>query len=146
MADLSISQIFQETIAEHERGVVNGVQNSLNSVMDIAKNILVIILPDPRTFGILIIISWLAVFIGYCFYCYFCRRVRGHLLPFHNQLKFFISKGQSSTALDVQIAQPAPQLEQSPIAVVDTSNLDRHDQPVDSSSTKPQFQDKEAQG
>uniref|UniRef100_A0A914V179 Solute carrier family 40 member n=1 Tax=Plectus sambesii TaxID=2011161 RepID=A0A914V179_9BILA len=59
MADLAISQIMQESIAEHERGVVNGVQSSVNQLMSMIKDLLVIALPDPRTFGLLIIASWI---------------------------------------------------------------------------------------
>lgn len=102
MADLAISQIFQETIAEEERGVVNGVQNSLNSVMDMAKSILVIILPNPRTFGILIVISWLSVVIGYVMYCRYSRRKRGHLLPFHKQFQACVSKDGQIAAVQAK--------------------------------------------
>uniref|UniRef100_A0A914WA28 Solute carrier family 40 member n=1 Tax=Plectus sambesii TaxID=2011161 RepID=A0A914WA28_9BILA len=65
MADLAISQTMQESIAEHERGVVNGVQSSMNQLMSMIKDLLVIALPDPRTFGLLIIASWISIFCGY---------------------------------------------------------------------------------
>uniref|UniRef100_A0A914VPH1 Solute carrier family 40 member n=1 Tax=Plectus sambesii TaxID=2011161 RepID=A0A914VPH1_9BILA len=68
MSDLAISQIMQETIAEHERGVVNGVQSSVNQLMSMIKDLLVIVLPDPRTFGLLIIASWISVFCAYVSY------------------------------------------------------------------------------
>ena len=87
MADLAISQIMQESIAEHERGVVNGVQSSVNQLMSMIKDLLVIALPDPRTFGLLIIASWISIFCGYVSYMVYARRVRGHILPFHRQIR-----------------------------------------------------------
>ena len=81
MADLTITQIIQENVAEKERGVIGGVQSSLNRFMDMLKFILVICLPYPETFGILIILSILFVFGGDCFYAYYSYKTRGHLLP-----------------------------------------------------------------
>uniref|UniRef100_A0A914VF87 Solute carrier family 40 member n=1 Tax=Plectus sambesii TaxID=2011161 RepID=A0A914VF87_9BILA len=83
MADLSITQIMQESIAEHERGVVNGVQSSANRLLSMIKDLLVIVLPDPRTFGLLIIISWLSILLGFLSYSVYSRRSRDHNLPIH---------------------------------------------------------------
>lgn len=76
MIDLTISQIMQESIEEDERGVVNGVQNSLNQLMSMIKDVGVIALPDIRTFGILIIISYMSVSSAFVFFCVYSRRVR----------------------------------------------------------------------
>ncbi|OQV16415.1 Solute carrier family 40 member 1 [Hypsibius exemplaris] len=81
MADLTITQLIQENISEKERGVIGGVQSSLNGFMDMLKFILVIFLPYPETFGILIIISFLFVIFGDGFYALYSYRTRGHLLP-----------------------------------------------------------------
>lgn len=54
LIDIGITQIMQENIPESQRGTVFGVQGS-----------------DVRTFGILIIISVLAVIIGFIFYLSF---------------------------------------------------------------------------
>ena len=62
MADLVVSQLFQENVPEHERGIVNGVQNSLNQLLDMTKFILVIILPKLHTFGFLILLSFTFIF------------------------------------------------------------------------------------
>ena len=61
MADLSISQIFQENVEESKRGVLGGVQTSLNSFFDLVKFVSVLFLPDSHTFGILIILSFVFV-------------------------------------------------------------------------------------
>ena len=58
IADLSISQIFQENVEEEKRGVIGGVQTSLNSFFDLVKFVIVLFLPDSHTFGILIILSF----------------------------------------------------------------------------------------
>ncbi|VDK34230.1 unnamed protein product, partial [Gongylonema pulchrum] len=71
MADLSITQIMQETVPEMQRNTVFGVQDSVSQFFSVLKDIVTLILPDPRTFGILIIMSVLFVFSGFlCFCCY----------------------------------------------------------------------------
>uniref|UniRef100_A0A915IY49 Solute carrier family 40 member n=1 Tax=Romanomermis culicivorax TaxID=13658 RepID=A0A915IY49_ROMCU len=74
MADLAITQIMQEQIIDNERGVINGVQHSLNQLLNMIKDILVILLPDPRTFGILIIISCFSVCSGFLSYLIFAGK------------------------------------------------------------------------
>lgn len=64
VADINVSQIFQENIVESQRGSVNGVQDSLNQGMNLIKFILVIILPNTDTFPYLVALSWLAVLLG----------------------------------------------------------------------------------
>merc|ERR1719167_1535605 len=57
IVDLTVNQLLQEKV-EEEGGVVNGVQESLNNSLDLAKCILVILLPAEETFGLLIIASF----------------------------------------------------------------------------------------
>ncbi|XP_070542962.1 solute carrier family 40 member 1-like [Ptychodera flava] len=83
MFDLTVTQLLQENVKETQRGVVNGVQNSLNSLMDMLHFVLVIIAPRPETFGILIILSISFVFMGALLYAVYCFKVRGHILPLH---------------------------------------------------------------
>lgn len=64
LLDLTVTQIMQQQIAEHERGVINGVQNSLNMGMDMLKSVLVILFPYPQQFGLLIILSFSSVLLG----------------------------------------------------------------------------------
>ena len=61
MADLVVTQLLQETVRERERGIVSGVQHSLNMLMDVLKFTLVIILPYIETFGYLIILSFIFI-------------------------------------------------------------------------------------
>jgi len=77
MADLSVVQIFQERIPEHQRGVLNGVQGSLNQTMNLIKFLIVIILPNSDTFAYLILASWLFVFMGWMFFVAYAWRNRG---------------------------------------------------------------------
>uniref|UniRef100_A0A8C1W7T8 Solute carrier family 40 member n=1 Tax=Cyprinus carpio TaxID=7962 RepID=A0A8C1W7T8_CYPCA len=73
--DLTVTQLLQETICESERGVVNGVQSSMNYLMDLLHFIMVISAPQPQHFGILVIISILFIFTGhtmYFLYMYMC--------------------------------------------------------------------------
>jgi hypothetical protein len=44
-------------VKEKERGLVSGVQNSLNQLMDMLKALMVILAPYPEEFGLLIVIS-----------------------------------------------------------------------------------------
>ena len=82
MADLTISQIFLETIVESERGIVLGVQTSLNQLMDMLKFGLVVVLPQPEIFGFLIMISYAFICIGWLLYARFTYKARGHLFHF----------------------------------------------------------------
>ncbi|CAK8674674.1 ferroportin-like [Clavelina lepadiformis] len=79
--DLTITQLIQENVVEKERGVFNGVQSSLNNFMDLLRYFLVLCLPLPSQFGILVVLSSLAVCVGYILYMAYSRRVRGHILP-----------------------------------------------------------------
>ena len=64
MADLVVTQLLQENVAECERGVVNGVQNSLNMLLDMLKFTLVIGVPHIEHFGFLVIASFLFICTG----------------------------------------------------------------------------------
>ena len=64
---------------QSQRGTVNGVQSSLNMIMDMIKFILVIAVPAPRHFGFLIIVSFLFVCGGGISYAIYSRKQRGHL-------------------------------------------------------------------
>uniref|UniRef100_A0A672LRS6 Solute carrier family 40 member n=1 Tax=Sinocyclocheilus grahami TaxID=75366 RepID=A0A672LRS6_SINGR len=72
--DLTVTQLLQETICESERGVVNGVQSSMNYLMDLLHFIMVISVPQPQHFGILVIISILFIFTGHTMYFLYARK------------------------------------------------------------------------
>ena len=63
--DLSVNQIIQESVPKDQRGIVGGVQNSLNQIFELIKFGLVIILPTMPKYGYLVIISFFAVFTGF---------------------------------------------------------------------------------
>ena len=71
MSDLTVTQLYQENVKEKERGIVNGVQNAMNGLIDTLKFALVIVIPYPQTFGLLIIASYTficsaaALFVGH---------------------------------------------------------------------------------
>uniref|UniRef100_A0A914D0S3 Solute carrier family 40 member n=1 Tax=Acrobeloides nanus TaxID=290746 RepID=A0A914D0S3_9BILA len=74
VADLAITQIMQESVAETERGTVFGVENSLCMFFSVGKDLLAIMLPDPKTFGLLILFSFGTVFGGFLQYIYYCLK------------------------------------------------------------------------
>jgi len=82
VADLTITQLFLEKVAVKERGIVNGVQSSLNKLMDVLKFVLVIAFPHIETFGYLIILSFTFICLGWLSYAIFLRRARGHFFHF----------------------------------------------------------------
>lgn len=81
MADLVVTQLMQESVVETERGTVNGVQNSLNMLMDMLKFALVIVLPQTEIFGIHILISFTFIVIAGISFTYHCWRVKINLCP-----------------------------------------------------------------
>ena len=64
ISDLSVTQIVQENVEENKRGVIGGIQNSLNSFLDMIKFCLVLILPEQEMFGFLVILSFIFVCSG----------------------------------------------------------------------------------
>ncbi|CAF0976078.1 unnamed protein product [Brachionus calyciflorus] len=68
LSDLVIHQIFQENIKESERGVVGGVQWSINTVFDLLKYISVIFFSDIHEYGYLVIMSVMAVSVSFVLY------------------------------------------------------------------------------
>ena len=79
MTDLVITQLFQENVPEQERGIVSGVQNSFNSIMDVIHFVMVTVAPKPEQFGVLILISVTMVAIGLAFYSRFAWNHRKRL-------------------------------------------------------------------
>ena len=88
LSDLAISQLFQEAVAEQERGIVAGMQSSFNSVLSLIMFFLVIALPKPEHFGLLALMSVCAVGIGGLLYASFAYKIRGHLFHFDKLRKF----------------------------------------------------------
>eukprot|EP00062_Callorhinchus_milii_P005967 gi/632945967/ref/XP_007888323.1/ PREDICTED: solute carrier family 40 member 1 [Callorhinchus milii] len=72
--DLTVTQLLQENVAESERGIVNGVQNSLNYLLDLMHFIMVILAPNPESFGLLVLISVSFVAMGHAMYFKFAYK------------------------------------------------------------------------
>ncbi|XP_041367653.1 solute carrier family 40 member 1-like isoform X2 [Gigantopelta aegis] len=87
LADLAITQVFLENVIESERGVVNGVQSSLNQLMDMLKFAMVVAIPVAHLFGFLILVSFAFVICGALFYASYSRKARGHLFHFEKCVK-----------------------------------------------------------
>ncbi|KAL4225216.1 hypothetical protein ACF0H5_015907 [Mactra antiquata] len=105
MADLSITQLFLENIHENERGIVNGVQTSLNKLMDMLKFILVIAAPQDEVFGILVLISYAFIVIGWILYAKYSYGARGHLFHFDKLRKCDCSDARNNNT-DMAVAEP----------------------------------------
>lgn len=69
LTDLVINQTIQQTVSEDKRGIIGGVQGSLNEIFSLIKFVCVILLSDIPQYGYLVIISISAVFIAFCLYC-----------------------------------------------------------------------------
>uniref|UniRef100_A0A8D0NDQ9 Solute carrier family 40 member n=1 Tax=Sus scrofa TaxID=9823 RepID=A0A8D0NDQ9_PIG len=63
--DLTVTQLLQENVIESERGIINGVQNSMNYLLDLLHFIMVILAPNPEAFGLLVLISVSFVAMGH---------------------------------------------------------------------------------
>ncbi|XP_066497265.1 solute carrier family 40 member 1 [Hoplias malabaricus] len=78
--DLTVTQLIQENVAEAERGVINGVQNSMNYLLDLLHFVMVILAPNPEAFGLLVIISVSFVAMGHMMYFRFAfKNLRSRL-------------------------------------------------------------------
>ncbi|XP_054643084.1 solute carrier family 40 member 1 isoform X2 [Dunckerocampus dactyliophorus] len=78
--DLTVTQLIQENVIESERGVINGVQNSMNYLLDLLHFIMVILAPNPEAFGLLVIISVSFVTMGHIMYFRFAFKSLGSRL------------------------------------------------------------------
>ncbi|XP_072837474.2 ferroportin [Pogona vitticeps] len=75
--DLTVTQLLQENVIESERGIINGVQNSMNYLLDLLHFIMVILAPNPEAFGLLVLISVSFVAIGHIMYFRFAQKTLG---------------------------------------------------------------------
>ncbi|KAI4544012.1 hypothetical protein MG293_004278 [Ovis ammon polii] len=78
--DLTVTQLLQENVAESERGIINGVQNSMNYLLDLLHFITVILAPNPEAFGLLVLISVSFVAMGHIMYFRFAQKTLGSQL------------------------------------------------------------------
>ncbi|XP_030341843.1 solute carrier family 40 member 1 isoform X2 [Strigops habroptila] len=78
--DLTVTQLLQENVVESERGIINGVQNSMNYLLDLLHFIMVILAPNPEAFGLLVLISVSFVAMGHVMYFRFAQKTLGKQL------------------------------------------------------------------
>ncbi|RUS72146.1 hypothetical protein EGW08_020088 [Elysia chlorotica] len=102
LADLAISQIYFENVVESERGKVSGVQIALNQFMNMMKFGLVMIFPYKHQFGVLILISFTFIGLGWLLYAIFLYRTRGHFFHFE---KCLVSCGDRPVASEDRAVQ-----------------------------------------
>lgn len=78
--DLTVTQLLQENVIESERGIINGVQNSMNYLLDLLHFIMVILAPNPEAFGLLVLISVSFVAMGHIMYFRYAQKTLGNQL------------------------------------------------------------------
>jgi len=110
IVDLTVNQLLQEKVEEEVRGVVNGVQESLNNSLDLAKCILVILLPAEETFGLLIIASFTSVSLGWLLYALYSRQQRGHLFHFRRLAASLACMPQQQEEQDGEVKEEREQM------------------------------------
>lgn len=86
MFDLAVMQQMQDRVPESDRCIVGGVQNSLQSMLDLLTYVMGIIVSDPRDFGQLILMSFLLVTSSAVLYTIHVYHVRKHLFHFDKLL------------------------------------------------------------
>ncbi|KAF3790314.1 Solute carrier family 40 member 2 [Nymphaea thermarum] len=81
MFDLSVIQQMQESVPDSDRCAVGGVQNSLQSFMDLMQYVMGIIISNPQEFWKLIIISFASVTVASMLYSFHTQRISKSPLP-----------------------------------------------------------------
>lgn len=80
--DLSVIQQMQDHVPESDRCVVGGVQNSLQSALDLATYVMGMVISNPQEFWKLIIMSFVVASLAAVLYTIHVYRIRRHLFHF----------------------------------------------------------------
>ncbi|XP_069471732.1 ferroportin-like [Ambystoma mexicanum] len=78
--DLTVTQLIQENVIESERGIINGVQNSMNNLLDLLRFVMVIMAPNTESFGLLVLMSVSFVAMGHVMYFRYALKTLGKKL------------------------------------------------------------------
>jgi hypothetical protein len=79
--DIAMTQLFQEYIPSHVRGVVGGVQQSWNAFSGLFSFALGIFIPDPRHFHIYVAAGYGSVGVAMLLYTFGVYTRRDKLTP-----------------------------------------------------------------
>ncbi|KMZ75505.1 hypothetical protein ZOSMA_114G01030 [Zostera marina] len=79
MFDLSVMQHMQDLVSESDRCVVGGVQNSLQSMLELLTYTMGIIVSNPQDFDELVILSFLMVSLAASLYTFYIYRGSNHV-------------------------------------------------------------------
>ena len=78
--DLTISQLMQQTIPEHLRGVIGGIQNSLNGIFDLIMYLLgLFYYSTPADFHVLATTGFESVGLAMCMYIWGSYRYQSYV-------------------------------------------------------------------